>query len=214
MTTRKEIKDRVDTLIASLSALRAQRKEMPPSEDRGQDARFDAHQSLAAVSGFLNSIPEWQAAKLDFGLYPLLLAVRHIEQGGVVPWLSNGHPRPPVPDELKAARGRCAGAMDVLIRRGGYQRRPAAEFVARNLEPATFRKIAATSRQPKWGTIATWRDNATGPASQKFALEQDGFRSVGLLAEANDKPWPTFTKHVLSGIAEHTAAVTFEPTPL
>jgi hypothetical protein len=168
---------RFGTLECRLRKLKADYADAVSSDsaknDENEDAkrqaqardRFAAHQSLCAVLDFIESIPEWQKADLGFAVRRVIVALTNIEQGQKEEWLANplSH-RPPLPIEVRTARGRIAGIMEVLFR-AGYARTDAAKIIQKHILPDTCRRLTGGTSHITWQRIAEWRDQVTGAST-------------------------------------------------
>ena len=144
--------------------------------------RGHAHASIAAVSEFLNAVPQWRG--LDSALNHLELALLDIENGRKPKWL--WEVRPVDEDgnrELGAGkvelrivydRAVCAAVMEILMKEGKFSREKAARYVTSRLPEDMKRRLLGKyeGREVSWRTYARWREDMsrTSPGWMIFEL--------------------------------------------
>jgi hypothetical protein len=203
-----------DVMIAKLAAVVARRAVIEAGgRDEAADWRFDAHQALIAVIDYLDAVD--RGAQLSTPLSRLMLALNQIEKGGKVAWLQNGRPRPPVPVEVLELRGKCAAAMDLMMREGGLHRMEAARFVVSNLPSEALRALAVNAQRPASASaVAHWRDAVVGSGLNGDSPDREGYRSALHIAGQSEVSRETGSRAILTAVAITCARMTFEDTPV
>jgi hypothetical protein len=198
-----------ERMLQSIDALEQQLREVQgtyktatshPDSDRDFQDLFAAHQSVAAVVGFIDSVPAWKRDDLSFAFVHLLVALKNIREGRTETWLTPQRSGAvAVADERQVLRGRCAGVMQMLFD-AGHPIEAAARLIFTLLGGPATHWLTGRGNQSDlgWRTIARWRENVTGAADASPALE--GYQSMMSLiaerrldaspaeAEANAKP--------------------------
>jgi len=160
-----------------------------PDFDRDFQDLFAAHQSVAAVVDFIDSVPEWKRDDLSFAFVHLLVALKNIHEGRTETWLTPQRSGAvAVADERQMIRGRCAGVVQMLFD-AGHPIEDAAGLVFTLLGGPSTHWLTGRGNQsdPGWRTIARWRDNVTGTADASHALA--GYQSMmKLIADPPAEP--------------------------
>lgn len=176
----------LDTLKQRLREVQGMYKMATSRADFDRDFQdlFAAHQSVAAVVDFIDSVPEWKRDDLGFALVHLLAALNNTREGRTETWLTPERSGAvPVAGERQMLRGKCAGVMQMLFN-AGHPIEAAADLVFTLLgDPATHWLTGRGNQSDVgWRTIARWRENVTGAANASRAL--DGYQSMmRLIAE-------------------------------
>jgi hypothetical protein len=176
----------VGTLEQRLREIQGTYKTAPswPDFDRDFQDLFAAHQSVAAVVDFIDSVPAWKRDDLGFAFVRLLVALKNIHEGRTETWLTPQRSGAvAVAKERQMFRGRCAGVVEMLFD-AGHPIEGAAGLVFTLLGGPATHWLTGRGNQSDlgWRTIARWRDNVTGTADASHAL--DGYQSMmRLIAE-------------------------------
>ena len=179
--------------------------------DQAGDWRFDAQDSLVAVINYLDAVD--QGANLSAPLYRLMLALEQIERGGRVPWLQNGKPSPPVADEIRDLRGRCAAVMEIMMRDGNLKRDDAAKFVVTNLSKDARKALSSTQTgEASASSVKEWRSD-TGEHADGKQADRAAYLSTFTLYSKAALDGRKFGLAVLAAVEKHAEKAIFDNTP-